>query len=220
MLELVVLDVNGTLFSLDPVAEELAAIGLDGQLDLWFARVLRDGFAAAAAGTFVAFPDLGRHHLAILLEERGAEATEDRLARVLGAFEHVTAHPDVEPALRQLQRHGVTVATMTNGTVAIARSFLVREGLADHVDAMYDVAMVGRWKPAPEAYQHVLEQHGCRASDAALVAVHPWDVHGAAAAGLATGWVNRTGSHYPDAFATPDVAGRSMEAVVEDLLSR
>jgi hypothetical protein len=27
-----------------------------------------------------------------------------------------------------------------------------------------------------------------------LVAVHPWDIHGAAQAGMGTAWVNRTGA--------------------------
>ncbi|MDX1619933.1 MAG: hypothetical protein R3320_03015 [Nitriliruptorales bacterium] len=60
MVDLVVLDVNGTLFSLDAVADRFDEVGLSGQLDVWFTRILRDGFAAAAAGGFVAFPDLAR----------------------------------------------------------------------------------------------------------------------------------------------------------------
>lgn len=182
MLKLVILDVNGTLFPLDPVAEELAAVGLRGQLDVWFARVLRDGFAAAVAGTFVAFPDLARHHLAVLLEDHGIESTEDRLAQVFGGFDRVTAHEDVEPALQRLRHHGVTVTTMTNGTVAITRGLLERDGLDGLVDATYDVT--------------------------------------AARAGLRTGWVNRTGTRYPDGLAVPDVSGRSMASVVDGLLAR
>ncbi len=34
--------------------------------------------------------------------------------------------------------------------------------------------------------------------DAMLVAVHPWDIDGAARAGLATAWINRNGGVYPD----------------------
>ena len=37
-----------------------------------------------------------------------------------------------------------------------------------------------------------------------LVAVHPWDIHGAARAGLQTAWVNRSGAAYPSYFAAPD----------------
>lgn len=38
-----------------------------------------------------------------------------------------------------------------------------------------------------------------------LVGVHPWDVDGAARAGLRSGWVNRNGARYPSYFRTPDV---------------
>ncbi len=66
---------NGTLFSLDPISERLADVGLEGRLGLWFARILRDGFAASAAGAFVVFPELARHHLAVRLDEHGETAT-------------------------------------------------------------------------------------------------------------------------------------------------
>ena len=36
-----------------------------------------------------------------------------------------------------------------------------------------------------------------------LVAVHPWDIHGAASAGMGTAWIDRAGHTYPDYFATP-----------------
>lgn len=37
-----------------------------------------------------------------------------------------------------------------------------------------------------------------------LVAVHPWDVHGAARSGLRTVWLNRTGGSYPSYFQAPE----------------
>src|SRR5680860_439644 len=114
MIELVILDVNGTLFSLDAVADRFAEVGLHGELDVWFARILRDGFAAAAAGGFAAFPALARHHLSVLLDahDEAVEAvTEERLDRVIDGFTQVTAHADVGPGLRRLADAGVTVTT-------------------------------------------------------------------------------------------------------------
>ena len=220
MVELVILDVNETLFPLDPVEQALADIGLPGVLDVWFARVLRDGFAHAAAGTLGAFPDLARHHLAVLLEERGLPVEAGHLDRVLDAFDRTQPHPDVPPALRRMTERGVTVTTMTNGTVGITRDFLERAGLADLVAATHDVSMAGVWKPAANAYRYVLDRHGVEASGAALVAVHPWDLHGAAAVGLTTGWVDRDGDRYPSTMSPPDVTGGSMLEVVEGLLGR
>lgn len=220
MLQLVILDVNETLFPLDPVADQLAAIGLEGQVDLWFARILRDGFAAAAAGTLAAFPELARHHLAVLLDSAGIEATDERVTSVIDAFERTEPHPDVEPALRRLAERDVTITTMTNGTVAITEHFLARAGLDRYIAEAYDVSMAGRWKPAFEAYRHVLDQHGVAPDAAALVAVHPWDIHGAARAGLVTGWIDRMATRYPAGFSRPDVRGSSMDEVAVKLLDR
>lgn len=219
MIRLAILDVNGTLFSLDAIAGRLADVGLDGQLDVWFARILRDGFAAAAAGTFAPFPDLARHHLTVLLSEQDDDVLEHQLDHVVSGFKDVEAHPDVEPGLRRLRDAGVTVTTMTNGTVEITRDFLHREGIDTLVDATYDVAMAGRWKPAPDAYRYVLAQHDAAAHEAALIAVHAWDSHGAVEAGLSAAWVNRSGAPYPEPLTPPTVQGSSFDEAVERLLA-
>ncbi len=91
MIELAILDVNETLFPLDAVADRLSQVGLDGQLGSWFARILRDGFAAAAAGAFARFPGLARHHLTVLFGERGEQVDDDRLDHVINGFREVTA---------------------------------------------------------------------------------------------------------------------------------
>jgi len=44
-----------------------------------------------------------------------------------------------------------------------------------------------------------------------MVAVHPWDVDGAAHAGMRTAWVDRSGGHYPSYAAEPDHTVRSLE---------
>jgi hypothetical protein len=45
VVRLVVLDVNETLFPLDPVVARMAQVGLAGRFDAGFASVLRDGIA-------------------------------------------------------------------------------------------------------------------------------------------------------------------------------
>ena len=68
----------------------------------------------------------------------------------------------------------------------------------------------GIWKPAVGAYARALRQCAVDPLDAMLVAVHPWDIDGAARAGLATAWVNRAGGPRPDYFAGPDLQARSL----------
>ena len=75
---------------------------------------------------------------------------------------------------------------------------------------MLSVEDAGVWKPAPGAYAYAADRCGVDVADLMLVAVHPWDVDGAARAGLRTAWVNRTGSAYPAHFRRPDVEVASL----------
>ena len=60
-LPVVVFDVNETLSDMTPVTEAFTDLGAPGHLaQVWFAALLRDGFAAAAAGGLVPFAELGR----------------------------------------------------------------------------------------------------------------------------------------------------------------
>ncbi len=216
-LQLLVLDVNETLFSLEPVAQRLAEIGLEGRLELWFARVLRDGFAAAASGSHAAFHDLAHHHLRLLLGTDD-EVDGDAVEHVTGGFEEVVAHEDVAPALRRARDAGLKIVTLTNGAAEITRAFLERAGMTDLVDELFEADTVRAWKPRAEPYRHVSERTGVPASAAALVAVHPWDVHGAVRAGLQGGWVDRDGGPYPPYFERPHAQGPTLTAVVDALL--
>jgi 2-haloacid dehalogenase len=217
-LELVLLDVNETLFPLHPIETRMAEIGLDGQFELWFTRVLRDGFAAAAAGGFAGFRDLAGHHLRELLRRQQLDATDAAVSHVLAGFDEVLPHPDVTPGLQKLRDAGVPAVALTNGSSELTRAFLNRSGLSELVAGVHDVGEVGRWKPAPEPYLLVLERRGVIPVAAAMVAAHPWDLFGAAAAGLITAWVDRDGAGYPGAFGTPDVSAARFDDLVERLL--
>jgi 2-haloacid dehalogenase len=216
---LVLLDVNETLFSLEPLADRLGEVGLPGQLELWFTRILRDGFAAAAAGGFARFEDLATHHLLDLLRRRDLPPSEAAVRRVLSGFDQVVAHPDVPAALGALRDAGVPAVALTNGSAATTRAFLERTGLTELVAAVHDVGEIGRWKPAPEPYRTVLRRLDVDPSAAALLAVHPWDVHGARSAGLLGGWLDREDTNsFPPSFGTFDLRATDLGDLVRQLL--
>ncbi len=50
-----------------------------------------------------------------------------------------------------------------------------------------------------------------------LVAVHPWDIHGADAAGMQTAWINRSGSRYPGYFTQPTFEAQSLPSLARQL---
>jgi 2-haloacid dehalogenase len=79
-----------------------------------------------------------------------------------------------------------------------------RAGRSDAFEALLSVEDAPGWKPAQSAYGYAGQASGTDPSQMMLVAVHPWDIHGAARAGLQTAWINRAGATYPAYFTPPD----------------
>lgn len=212
----VAFDVNETLFSLERLGPAFAEVGLDPALvPLWFARLLRDGFALAAMEQSARFADLAADALRGL-----APATVDDRAvgQVLGAFRQLDPHPDVAGAFEVLEEAGVPAVTLTNGSTEVVEALLERAGLSPHVRQCLSADEVGRWKPASPPYRYAAAQLDLEPARLALVASHPWDCAGAHAAGLPTGWINRTGAPWPQVFPPPDVTAADLSSVVAGLL--
>jgi 2-haloacid dehalogenase len=214
--QVVAFDVNETLFSLGRLGPAFSAAGLDpAAVPLWFARLLRDGFALTALGQYRPFSDVAADTLRGLDPGRVDAAA---VQAVLEAFRELDAHPDVEPALRLLHNAGVPSVTLTNGSGELVGSLLARAGLTSLVVRSLSVDEVRRWKPAPEPYRWAAAELGVDPSQLALVASHPWDCAGARAAGLVSGWVNRTRADWPAVFEPPDVIGDDLSVVAAGIL--
>ncbi len=212
----VVFDVVETMFSLGPVNAALEEAGGGPRAgELFFARLLRDGFALAAAGGQRAFRDVAAGAVDFVIPD----ASSDQRERVLGAFGHLPVQPDVEPALERLRSEGVRIAVLTNGGVGQTSSLLERAGLDRFMEQVLSVEGAGRWKPAPEPYRYAARSLGVAPDALGLVAVHGWDVHGARQAGLVTGWASRLEGDFPETFDPPDVSAPDLVAVVDGLLT-
>ncbi|HVM28040.1 MAG TPA: haloacid dehalogenase type II [Mycobacteriales bacterium] len=220
--EVVVLDVNETLSDLTPLRARFGDVGApEHLLDTWFAAVLRDGFALAAAGRAQPFPAIGAAVLRGLLSGRDlTRRLDDAVEHVLDGIPRLDVHPDVPAGVRALADGGLRVVTLTNGSLPQSEQLLERAGVADLVEQRLSVDDAGRWKPHPDAYAYAARTCGVPLERCAMVAVHPWDLMGARAVGMATGRVDRTGTPWPDVFDRPDVTGRHLTEVAEALLAR
>lgn len=221
--ELVVLDVNETLSDLEPLRARFTAVGAPGHLlETWFAGTLRDGFALAAAGSARTFPEVGAAVLTGLLSHLDTVTVpvDQAVATVLGGVASLEVHPDVPAGLRVLAGAGVRVVTLTNGSLSQAEKLLDRAGVADLVDRRLSVDDAGRWKPHADSYRYAAQQCGVPLERCAMVAVHPWDLHGASAVGMTTGWIDRRGTPWPGVFDGPGVTGSTLGEVAERLLAR
>jgi 2-haloacid dehalogenase len=202
----IVFDVNETLSDMSPLGDRFAEAGAPAELaKLWFATLLRDGFALAAAGGNGAFADIGAVSLRGLLAGAGVDADPDKVVEhVMTGMAGLSLHPDVPDGVRALRTLGYRLVTLTNGSAQVAEKLFAPAGIRDQFERLLSVEEAPAWKPARAAYDYAARTCGVDPEQMLLVAVHPWDIHGAARAGLNTVWVNRTGAGYPSYFAAPD----------------
>lgn len=201
----IVFDVNETLSDMAPMAQRFVDVGASGSMfSTWFAGVLRDGFALTMTGTPKSFVEVASGVLAqafatVELHRSITEAVE----HVIAGFGTLDVHPDVVGGVNALSDAGFRLVTLTNGSVDISAGLLERAGIRACFEATLSVEAEGPWKPAASAYEYALATCKVTADQAALVAVHPWDVHGAIRAGMAGVWLNREGQSYPERFTSP-----------------
>ncbi|KHL01578.1 haloacid dehalogenase type II [Sinomonas humi] len=216
--EVIVFDVNETLSDMSPMGARFADAGAPEQLaKLWFATLLREGFALAAAGDAAPFGEIGAEVLTGLLEGAGAPDPAGTARRLAASVADLPLHPDVPVGIRALRAAGRRLATLTNGSAQVAQKLLTAAGIRDEFEALLSVEDAPAWKPHPSSYRYAAQQCGTEARDMLLVAVHPWDIHGASRAGLRTVWVNRTGAAYPSYFAHPDLTVDSLTELADEL---
>jgi 2-haloacid dehalogenase len=203
----VVFDVNETLSDLSPMEQHFAEVGCEeGAARWWFASLLRDGFALTAAGVNPAFADVAEDALRTVLSGRVLNRTaDDAVAHILGHFRNLGVHDDVVPGIGALRAGGHRLITLTNGAAAIAESLTGRAGIDGSFEKFLSVSDAPLWKPARAAYEYAARTCGTELQEMLLVASHPWDIDGAARAGLRTAWVNRSGTPYPASFRQPDL---------------
>lgn len=211
-----VFDVNETLSDLTPLRGRLAQVGAPADLfPVWFAGVLRDGFALTAAGEYADFADLARDGLRALLAAGSLQHDDTVIEHVLAGFTELDVHADVPTGIRTLHAAGFRLATMTNGSTAIAQALLDRADLTGYFEQLLDVRGPQRWKPAAEAYRYAVDAMGVTPQEAGLVAVHPWDVDGALSAGLTGIWLRRGAADaaYPQAMRSPTLVGDDLDVL-------
>jgi len=217
----VVFDVNETLSDLTPLQERFVEVGAPRTLaGLWFASVLRDGFALTAAGTTAPFADIGAELLRGLLPGHGVtDDVEAAVSHVMQRFMSLDTHPDVAPGVRAMRAAGLRLVTLSNGSTAVAESLLGRAGLREEFEALLSVEEPGVWKPAAGAYGFAAERCGVALAETMLVAVHPWDIDGAVRAGMQAAWIDRDGRRYPAYASEPTHRVGSLEELAEALAS-
>jgi HAD superfamily hydrolase (TIGR01509 family) len=137
-----------------------------------------------------------------IVEAAGVEASPALIERLL-AMEQAFADTGIElwedslPVVAELSARGVKTVLVSNCSHA-TRGIVERLGIAEAFDDVVLSFEVGLRKPDPAIYRLALERAGVEAGRAAFVDDQPAYCDGAAAVGIETFLIDRTGSGVPD----------------------
>ena len=215
----VAFDIIGTVFPLEPLRPIVVSLGLPpAALEGWFATGLRDAFALSAAGDFAPLAEVLGGALDQVLAGQGLRANPRGKAALLDGMKRLPPRPDARDAFEIIAAAGMPIIALSNGARAATQALLRQgrlDGLVTHVASVEDL---GIYKPRREVYAHAARVAGTRADRVALVAVHPWDLNGAKAAGLTTAFVSAEGPYSP-VMRKPDVAAPTLAAAARALVA-
>ena len=221
MPSVIVFDVNETLLDLramDPAFER--AFGDRSVRQQWFQQLLSSAMVSIITDAYSDFGTLGRAALQMTAERRGMQLSEDEQQRILGTIRELPPHREVRPALERLRDAGLRLATLTNSTLQVAEAQMQHAGLRDLFDQVLSADTAKRLKPHRAAYEMAAQQLGVPIGEVRLVAAHAWDVVGALRAGCAAAFVARPGMVLDPLAPRPDLVGRDLADVAEQLLAR
>jgi putative hydrolase of the HAD superfamily len=201
----VCLDIDDTLIDFTSSAR-VALFGLIGRDDLWPAwqRMTDEHVAMVVAGdmdydtmrrarTKAFFADFG----ALLDDDLVALLEDRRLAQMNSAWR---LFDDALPCLDWLRAAGLRLAAVTNASGQHQRGKLVGLGIARFFDTIVIAGELGAAKPDPLIFREACDQLDVPAGEALHVGDRfDVDAIGARDAGLHGVWLNRDGTHRPEA---------------------
>lgn len=139
---------------------------------------------------YVALDDLHRENLHRVAADFGVTAPDD----LSHAWERLDPWPDVVAGLTRLKTAHV-IAPCSNGSIALMTRLAKYAGLP--WDCILGADIARDYKPKPAVYLASCAALRLRPDEVMMVAAHNDDLFAARAAGLATGFVARTGEHGP-----------------------
>ena len=217
--DLVILDIIGTCFSLEPFRPALQRHGLEGRkLEEWFAATLRDAFALNCVGQYKPFKSIFADNLRDLAAGSGVPIDAAGVDDVLSTFGVLPPEDGLAEALDTLRAADIRIAALSNGAREGTETLLTKAGLRDRIETVLSVDDIEVFKPRLEIYAHAVAGCGTEAARSMLVATHAWDCNGAAAAGLATGFVKR-GQVFPTTMQRPDVVGEDLREIAAAIVA-
>ena len=203
----VAFDIIGTCFSLDLPRTRLVELGAPtNALQLWFAQTLRDAFALSLAGGYQPLLEILKAELPRTLEMMGVSANSMELSHVVSSFAELELQPGALESFCLLTKAGWKLVALTNGSEDSTRKLLERADARQHFTDILSCDALAKSKPHPE---YALPYRDAK-SDIWMVAVHAWDIAGAARAGLKTVFITQEEKDYLSIYPQPEIVASNL----------
>ena len=213
-------DVNETLLDMSKLKKAVVSAFYDkSAFRQWFGLLLQYSLIATVTERYHEFGVIGNAALdmtAAKLETKPLKGAKKE--EILSLMTQLPAHADVEKGLGILRKAGYSLVAFTNSTKATLDQQLRHAGIISYFDEGLSVDSLRRYKPHLSTYQQAARHLGIAPAQACLIAAHGWDIAGAQAAGLATGFIARPGQELYPLAAPPTYQGKTLVKVARQLI--
>jgi 2-haloacid dehalogenase len=199
-------DAYGTLFDFASAARNCREVPSDrmGPLTtLWRDKQLQYTWLRAVQRRHADFWQVTSDALDYALETLGLDqpALHERLMRL---YLELEPFPEVPGVLERLQRGGMRMAILSNGSPKMLEAVVKSSKLGRYFDAVLSVEEVGVFKPHPQVYELAVDRLDLTAETIAFQSSNSWDAYAASAFGMKVVWCNRYGQRRERLPGAPD----------------
>ncbi|MCF7202384.1 haloacid dehalogenase type II [Pseudomonas oligotrophica] len=215
MIDVVAFDIYGTLIDTQAIQGKLATLvgeQAPAVTRLWRQKQLEYSFRRGLMRDYRDFSVCTRDALVYACREFGVTPDEPAIERMMAAYAELDAFAEVADSLQRLAAGGRRLVAFSNGSRAAVERLLEHAGIREVFAAVVSVEAVGTFKPAPEVYAHLCQVCESAARDVCLVSGNPFDILGAAHAGLRSAWLQRDPATQFDPWGVePDIRLASLD---------
>jgi 2-haloacid dehalogenase len=186
-------DAYGTLFDFASAARncrDVAPNQIGPLTNLWRDKQLQYTWLRAVQGLHADFWQVTSDALDYSLETLGVggKGLNERLMQL---YLELEPFPEVPEVLARLERSGVRMAILSNGSPKMLEAVVTSARLGHYFDAVLSVEEVGVFKPHPKVYQLAVDRLGMPAGAISFQSSNAWDAYAASAFGMQVVWCNR-----------------------------
>ncbi len=186
-------------------------------VNAWRTRQFEYTWLHSLMGKYVDFWQVTEAALVFSAKMLKLDLDDQKRAHLMQAYLNLSSWPEAPVALNGLKQMGFRLAFLSNFTPRMLSSAIKNaslDGLFEHVIST-DAAKI--FKPAPRAYQLVMDAFKLRPEEVLFVAYAGWDAAGAKSFGFPTYWVNRLNLPREELGSVPDASGADLTDLVDYL---